>query len=98
VIKATAEYRDDSDPVGEFLNERCVTVAGLKVSRASLYQACEEWAKQAGECVLSGKAFTARIRGHGFDDSAWTTEHDKRARAWGGVALAGPAEETPGVC
>jgi phage/plasmid-associated DNA primase len=71
---------------------------GVKASRSSLYQVYEEWAKKAGEYVLSGKAFTSRMRSHGFDDTGWITEHGKshRVRAWSGVALAGPAEEVPG--
>jgi len=97
VQTATREYRDDSDPVGQFVEERCVVMDGVKVSRSSLYQAYEDWARKAGEEVLSGKAFTARMRARGLGDSAWTTEHGKRTRAWSGIALAGPAEEVPGA-
>lgn len=98
VSEATDEYRSDSDPVGQFIQERCVVMEGVKVSRSSLYQAYDEWARQAGEYVLSGKAFTSRMRNHGIDDSGWMTEHGKshHVRAWSGIALAGPAEEVPG--
>ena len=95
VREATEAYRTDSDPVGQFIEERCIRLNGVKASRLSLYQAYEQWAKQTGEPMLSGKRFTARMRSMGFDE-VWTTEAGKRARAWGGVALAGPAEEVPG--
>jgi len=97
VQEATAEYQTDSDPVGAFIEERCVVVEGVKVARSALYQAYEEWAKSTGEQTLSGKAFANRMRGRGFDDSGSTAEHGKRLRAWSGIALAGPAEEVPGA-
>ena len=93
VKNATTQYRNDSDAVGDFLQERCIVAGDLKVSRSSLYQAFVEWAKGGGEEMLSGKAFASRMRSRGFNDSAWTTEHAKRLRAWGGVALVGPIEE-----
>jgi len=97
VEEATAEYQTDSDPVGAFIDERCIVVEGVKVARSSLYQAYEEWAKSTGEQTLSGKAFANRMRGRGFDDSGSTSEHGKRLRAWNGIALAGPAQEVPGA-
>ena len=93
VKDATTQYRSDSDAVGDFLQERCVVADDLKVSRSSLYQAFVEWAKGSGEEMLSGKAFASRMRSSGFNDSAWTTEHAKRLRAWAGVALVGPVQE-----
>jgi len=96
VQEATAEYQSDSDPVGAFIDERCVVAEALKVARSTLYQAYEEWAKSTGEQTLGGKAFANRLRGRGLDDSGWTTEHGKRLRAWNGIALAGP-EEVPGA-
>jgi putative DNA primase/helicase len=93
VKDATTQYRSDSDAVGDFLQERCVVADDLKVSRSSLYQAFVEWAKGSGEEMLSGKAFASRMRSRGFNDSAWTTEHAKRLRAWAGVALVGPVQE-----
>jgi putative DNA primase/helicase len=93
VRDATTQYRSDSDAVGDFLQERCIVAGDLKVSRSSLYQAFVEWAKGGGEEMLSGKAFASRMRSRGFNDSAWTTEHARRLRAWTGVALVGPVQE-----
>lgn len=93
VKDATTQYRSDSDAVGDFLQERCIVADDLKVIRSSLYQAFMEWAKGSGEEMLSGKAFASRMRSRGFNDSAWTSEHAKRLRAWAGVALVGPVQE-----
>ncbi|HUT58123.1 MAG TPA: phage/plasmid primase, P4 family, partial [Phycisphaerae bacterium] len=70
VQDATEEYRNDSDAIGDFLQERCTVAGDLKVSRSSLYQAFVEWAKGGGEEMLSGKAFASRMRSRGFNDSA----------------------------
>ncbi len=95
VHQATEAYRNDSNLVGQFIEERCIQIDSVKASRASLYQAYEQWAKQAGEPLLSGKAFASRMRSMGFTEG-WTTESGKRTRAWGGLALAGPSQEVPG--
>ena len=95
VTEATDAYRTDSDPVGQFIEERCIRLTEIRTSRTSLYQAYEQWARETGEPLLGGKRFTSRMRGMGFDE-VWKTEAGKRVRAWGGVALAGPAEEVPG--
>ena len=95
VRQATEDYRNDSNPVGQFIEERCVQFDSAKVSRSSLYQEYEQWAKKTGEPLMSGKTFTSRMRSMEFQE-LWTTEACKRARGWGGVAIAGPSEEVPG--
>ncbi|MBS3821730.1 MAG: hypothetical protein KGY81_08210, partial [Phycisphaerae bacterium] len=95
VAQATEAYRDDSDPVGQFVEEHCLKMAGAKVARSTLYQAYERWARDTGEPILGGKRFAARMRAMGFDE-CWTTEAGKRARAWGGLGLVAPMKETPG--
>lgn len=44
VAAATDSYRSESDPIGEFLETRCVTVPGAEVQAAAIYQAYLGWA------------------------------------------------------
>lgn len=69
VIEATAEYRDDSDPVGRFLKE-CVVVhpaeSGHKAAAHDIYHVYKAWAKSAGERRWSPKAFSKGLLDHGI--------------------------------
>jgi putative DNA primase/helicase len=63
VVRATQEYRDESDQVGRFIQDCCV-VGGLAQAKArSLYRAYQKWAEDAGEEVLSETAFGTRLSG-----------------------------------
>lgn len=69
VIEATAEYRDDSDPIGRFLKD-CVSIhAGETQHRApahDLYDVYKAWAKSVGERRWSPKAFSRGLTDHGI--------------------------------
>ena len=69
VIEATAEYRDDSDPIGRFLKD-CVEVhppeSGKKAPAHDLYHVYKAWAKSVGERRWSPKAFSRGLTDHGI--------------------------------
>lgn len=54
---ATAEYRADSDTLGLFLTERCVTGVDKSAGAADLYNAYTEWATLNGLRALSNVRF-----------------------------------------
>lgn len=69
VIEATAEYREESDPIGRFLAD-CTVVsppdAGAKVEGGPLYKLYVAWAKANGERPFSPKAFSRGLQDHGI--------------------------------
>lgn len=66
VRKATAEYREASDPLGDFLRDRCTQVAGSTTPSAELYKCYVEWARESGERELRQRDFTQRLEERGF--------------------------------
>lgn len=75
VREATDAYREQSDPLGEFLGDRCVEARNCIVSVADLHKAFMRWANDAGELPLSRRVLGERLTARGFE----------RFRATGGV-------------
>ncbi len=48
VSKATAEYREDSNPLAEFLAEYCILENGQEIKAAEFYKAYKAWAEENG--------------------------------------------------
>jgi putative DNA primase/helicase len=69
VIEATAEYRDDSDPIGRFLKE-CVVLhpedPAKRVAGLELYLVYKAWCKTMGERRWSPKSFSRGLQDHGI--------------------------------
>jgi P4 family phage/plasmid primase-like protien len=83
VADATAEYRTESDPLETFLSERCFCAEHCETPNAQLYKEFSEWAQREDENELSQKAFTARMRLKGFENTRGTGG----LRKWKGVGL-----------
>ncbi len=83
VADATAEYRTESDPLETFLSERCFCAEHCETPNAQLYKEFSEWAQREDENELSQKAFTARMRIKGFENTRGTGG----LRKWKGVGL-----------
>lgn len=66
VRRATEEYRDECDPLSDFLRECCVQEPAAKVGVAELFAAYVKWSSELGEKPLSqrelGKLLTSRSR------------------------------------
>lgn len=68
VTDATADYRDDSDPLARFLR-MCVEVTGQegdRVQSSVLHNVFCAWAKAAGEYDWKNKRFTLEMKAKGF--------------------------------
>jgi putative DNA primase/helicase len=78
VTEATAQYKADSDFIGRFIAECCVTGCGFARAR-SLYQAFAKWAAETGEQAMSETAFGLRMKERGY----------KKQRGNRGIAYAG---------
>lgn len=64
VRAATAEYRADSDIVGEFLHECCAE--GGEVAAGVLYQSYRGWADENGERAMTAQMFGRRLTERGL--------------------------------
>ena len=64
VVRATGEYRAESDQVARFLEDRCVIGEHVSAASRQLYIAYKAWAQETGEReneVLSETAFGLRL-------------------------------------
>jgi putative DNA primase/helicase len=69
VLAATAEYREDSDPIGRFLTDctaRTPDDRGARVAANELFKLYVAWAKGNGERAASPKGFSKGLQDHGI--------------------------------
>jgi putative DNA primase/helicase len=72
VLSATEEYRDESDHVGRFIAEECVTLPNCQIPARKLYGAYHKWADGAGEGDLSETEFGRRMTDRGYQRKRMT--------------------------
>jgi putative DNA primase/helicase len=77
VASATQAYRDESDSLAPFIDERCEIGDRLSVGATALYEAYAEWAKNTGEHLMSQTVFGRRLTDRGFEASRSTTSGAK---------------------
>ena len=61
VRNATAEYFTDEDPLGRFLEERCVLRHDATALTSGLYEAWRDWAHEQGEHVRTARWLTSAL-------------------------------------
>lgn len=69
VLAATGAYRNQSDAVARFLQERCERNNQMRMPQAALYAAWETWARVDGAEPLSAKPFAQALERHGLPPS-----------------------------
>jgi putative DNA primase/helicase len=87
VTKATAAYRADSDDIGRFLEQQCITGPNFTARSSELFAAWVKWCITEGVASGSNKAFTESLQNRGFD-----TRHGRTGNIWHGLGL---TEEDP---
>lgn len=87
VLNATAEYRDESDHVGRFIAEECVTLPNCQSPARSLYGAYRKWAEAAGEGELTETEFGRRMIDRGYQ-----RKRMNRGNVYMGVGLRADSE------
>lgn len=63
---ATTAYREDSDPLGRFLEAAIAAAPGERVRSSALYDVFAAWARASGERVWSAKGLTLAMKERGF--------------------------------
>ncbi|MEK7752845.1 MAG: phage/plasmid primase, P4 family [Acidobacteriota bacterium] len=66
VDKANREWRAESDQIGRFVGECCLTGEFVQAKARQLYSAYKQWAEDAGEYWVCENAFAARLSERGF--------------------------------
>jgi putative DNA primase/helicase len=67
VSAAGAQWRTDSDQVGQFINECCVTLPNAQARADQIYRAYRRWAEDSGEQrILSNVKFAYALASRGF--------------------------------
>ena len=87
VTKATADYRDESDALGRFIDQRCMLGHGT-VGSSELFAAWSKWCAEEGEEPGTQTAFAAALQNRGLDNY---TQNGRRR--WRGISLADAAPE-----
>lgn len=83
VVKAaTGRYREEMDVLGTFIADRCVLGPDKLTPTAELYASYAEWAKEAGEHVMSQTRFGRRLKERGLTDGKV-----RGVRSWFGIDL-----------
>jgi putative DNA primase/helicase len=83
VTKATAAYKAESDALGRFIGQRCLTGPHFHVRSAELFAAWAEWCRAEGEDLGTQTAFSLALTNRGFDKRP-----TKAANVWTGLRLA----------
>jgi len=67
VTAATKGYRDGSDMLGLFVEERCLVMAGCRVRSSDLFEKWVEWCAKENVPAGTQKAFSTALSERGFD-------------------------------
>lgn len=84
VVKATAEYREESDVFGQFIEDVCSVGLDHRVRTGDLYDAYKDWAKENGYAPMTAKSFGLKLKERFFEPCKLG-----KARGWRGLTLAG---------
>jgi putative DNA primase/helicase len=90
VSAATAEYREEMDPLHDFLAECCVLSPQAWTKSSELRDAYEAWVREVGGKPIDSKEWAASLRRHNCQPKPRDA-----GRGWLGIALLGPATMTP---
>ncbi len=86
VLEATAEYFDEEDPIGRWIEQECWLDDDRVTPTKELFNAWQEWAGEKGEHVGSMKSFTQMLRTKKFRKVRTTID---RRSAFAGIVLTG---------
>lgn len=91
VKTATADYRSESDVVGQFFAAHLAFEPEGRVARKALRETYEEWCEEQGAEPLGARRFAERLRARGVADCA-VRNGTRVENGWRGVRLLSPEE------
>jgi putative DNA primase/helicase len=87
VVKATDDWRGESDALGRFIDQRCLTGPHYHARSAELFAAWCGWCKAEGEDHGTQTAFSAALTKLGYGKRV-----TRVGKVWDGLGLAGTDE------
>lgn len=90
IARATNEYREESDIIGNFITENCVLGDGQQVSAGEILKAIQQWAKDGGMRSIKRTEFIDYMQKRGFKRDRITGGKT----CWFGITLKGNEQET----
>jgi len=84
VTVATSKYREESDILKPFIDDRCEVEKNYIVHVKDLYEAYQAWAENQGEIALKRRYFNSALEGQGIRQ-----DKDREKRFWTGIRLKG---------
>lgn len=87
VAEATNEYREESDVIGNFIEEKCVVGSDCKVSANALLKAAQEWAKEGGLRYVRRNEFIDYMKKRGFTKDRLSWGGNRGKIYWFGIGL-----------
>jgi putative DNA primase/helicase len=82
VVAATQAYREESDALGRFLDQCCITGHGMTVRSSELYATWAAWCKTEGADPGTQTAFSLALTERGFES------YRSNGMRWRGIGLA----------
>jgi len=82
VIKATAEYREEMDVIGDFMRDRCVFREGSSIRARELFKCYQDWCDDNNERACTERLFGLRLKELGVVQA-----RSNDGRYWRGVSL-----------
>lgn len=94
VKKLTREYREESDPLRDFLEDCCALSPTAQANNSELWKAYQEWCTSNGvRYPIGRKRFSQTLFDRGFDQYQ---RGESRARTWIGIGLLNTSEHFKG--
>jgi len=84
VKKATQEYRDEMDVLGEFIEAKCIEDASARATTKELYELYCSWCEENNEKPMGKLAFSRRLEERGY--KAVRLGH-RQERGWQGIGI-----------
>lgn len=81
---ATAQYREESDHFGEFIEDCCIFEPSATVTSGELWKAYQDWVRENEEVQLSRQNFVQRLRNRKLKDGR---QGHGGTRIWNGICL-----------
>lgn len=90
VLAATAAYRDESDPLADFIQDCCQLDENAWTATADIRAAYEQFCHENGQKPLGATRFRGAMRRHGLEPSrTW------QGRGWQGLTLVSESTMSP---
>ncbi len=83
ILRATQDYRDEMDPVGDFLTEWCEVHPNLRTSVKDLYEGFKDWCAINNDPPLNKRQLSIELKQRGIEAAK-----SGSVRYWKGLGLA----------